>query len=388
MPGHSDHKKNRLDFVECVVEEVARKVFSDEVGQYERRQRALDEERIVRQSALLTDRDFKAEAKKMHKKASSELSRFNRSDIERWISESIDDEFVRMCDAEQDKEFVNIVISNLIWNHSKKISGIQKLYYKKWLRIPHLLEIKWKCSNCRNPNIIKFARRSLPDMDKYKCPECGIFLNGFFKPFRFNWEKPTSEKQFKEKALILKETISSYKWPTETLPVHEDWSLQDQYAASQKNVPPDVRNFLDYFRGMPKSENLQKDFDFALKECNFEEVEKTQGHWYCFDFETEERNHKLAQLEKFGIIKVFYMPKPFSEIAQEFVDSLHSSYNYVSETRSSCGWVCPFKEEMDAPPNYYLEDFRFFGSFNSQKEKLFFNKYIFDYPEKRKIGFI
>lgn len=350
----SDQPKSRYDFVEEVVKKQVRKIFSAELGQVERHRSALGKERIVRSEAWLSKKRFELEAKRIHKKVSEELLKYEVPDIDTWISVSIDDDFIKKCDDEPDKKFVNLVIAKLIWDRSKKIHKINKIYRKDWFEPPFCLNIKWVCSNCENLNSIDFAQRTLPDLEGYKCPKCKIVVSPY-RGFRFDWEKLTLGKEFREKGEKLKEALLNHVWPPEPSPSHVEWNRQDQYIAFHRNkyrLPHDIRKFLNFLRKLPESENPQEDFYLAVKECEV----------------------NLEQLEKFGLIKTILIPNHFSEIAKQYVDGVAFTY----KSPASFGWMSPFEARLDVNQYYYFDHFSFQGTSCSHSEEIVFNDYFFN----------
>jgi hypothetical protein len=361
MATHTNQLKIRFEFVKNAVEKEVRNVFSVELEQVDRRKRALNKERSVRESAWLKEKTFKQEAMRLHENIRAELSSYKRQDIEKWMVSKIDEDFLEMCNGEPDKKFVNLVISKIIWDHSKKTSGLQKLYHKKWFTNPYYLEIKWKCTNCQSRNVIKFARRSIPNLEEYKCSKCGIVIKGYFDSYRFDWERQVSAKELQMKALKLKEFISNHSWPSEKSSNSVDeWNSQAQYIVFQRyknKLSNSVQGFLDYFHQMPKSKNYQKDFQLALEEC------KTD----------------LSQLEEYGLIKTTLHPTPFPELAQQIVEGLHFRYNYKTENSMGSEWICPFSKALDPKKLYFIEEyFVFFGTFSPNFEDITLNQYYFN----------
>jgi hypothetical protein len=117
--------RDRFEWIQDVVEKEVRSVFSDELDQYKRRKDAIHAEYSARSAVWPDKESFKKVAEIIHKKISDELENYKRPDIKKWVSASIDDDFVRMCEGESDKEFVNLVISKFIWDHSKKMGSVR-----------------------------------------------------------------------------------------------------------------------------------------------------------------------------------------------------------------------------------------------------------------------
>lgn len=341
--------KNRLKYFEEVIQELFRETFANELEPIERRNSAIARERYVRSSAKINIKELRKKAKEIYDEVNGELSRIKRPDLDKWNTSIIDDKFIKMCDDEPDKKFVNLAVSKLLWNHSDGInySKIYKIYKKDWYAPPYWIDIKWICSNCGNQNVIQFAKRSVQNLEDYKCPICGLTL---LSRYRFKWEKPISGKVLKDRILEFKEKLLNYRFAHESISSIPEWDLQAQYVSFRRykdKLPYDIRKFLEYFSQMPKSSELRNDVKLAAKECEV----------------------MLDHLEKYELIKQIPVEHPFSNAEEIIDDGLDISTPHR--------WLKPFKE-VDPKKQYDIKVLRFSFLKRVSDEEIILNKYYFD----------
>jgi hypothetical protein len=131
---------------------------------------------------------------------------------------------------------------------------------------------------------------------------------------------------------------STYNWPQDNINFHTEWNDLDKYSVFYKNkdyIPAEVKELLVYYQGMPKSEDINHDFHYAIEQLNPN---------------IHTREYAIQTLEHYGVGKIFKKPLTYQEILKDYLYDIGYSFRY-SVASSSRGPINIYPSHQEIHPH-------------------------------------
>jgi hypothetical protein len=125
------NETGKADLVEKVCEDLWREIFREEAENLQKREDIFCLEKIERSKNHISLSEWKNIAEEFLANVIISLSKYHGDPLLGLIDSNIDDAFHEICEQEENKELINLIIAKKLWDLGNK-DKLDKLYKELW----------------------------------------------------------------------------------------------------------------------------------------------------------------------------------------------------------------------------------------------------------------